>query len=90
MVTRKRLKLDKHVNGAVREWFSFVDKRTNVDSRICKKLLATAEADLDITQTEAQILMRWYLLVPTIAKDKIDDAIYSILEQFIKHEKDGD
>lgn len=90
MVTRKRLKLDKHVNSVVREWFAFVDKRTNVDSRICKKLIASTEADLDITQAEGQILMRWYLLVPTIAKDKLDDAIYRILEHFIKQEKDGD
>lgn len=90
MVTRKRLKLDKYVNGAIREWFAFVDKRTNVDSRICKKLIASIKTDLDITQAEAQILMRWYLLIPTIVKDKLDDAIYKALELFIKQEKDGD
>jgi hypothetical protein len=90
MVTRKKLKIDKRVNEAVREWFSFVDKRTNVDSRICKKLITSAKTDLDITQTEAQILMRWYLLVPTVTKGKIDDVIYAALEQFMKQEKDGD
>lgn len=87
MVTRKKMKLLKNGIEAIREWFSFVDKRSNVDARIYKKL-AAAGAELDITQSEAQIVMRWYLLVPDITKGKIDEAVYKILEQFIKQEKD--
>lgn len=81
------MKLLKNGIEAIREWFSFVDKRSNVDARIYKKL-AAAGAELDITQSEAQIVMRWYLLVPDITKGKIDEAVYKILEQFIKQEKD--
>jgi hypothetical protein len=87
MVTRKKMKLLKDGIEAIREWFSFVDKRTNVDARIYKKL-AAAEKELDITQSEAQIVMRWFLLVPDITKGKIDEAIYKVLEHFIKQEKD--
>lgn len=71
----------------VREWYSFVDKRTNVDARISKKL-NTTKSELDITQTEAQIVMRWYLLLPDITKGKIDDAVFTLLEHFIKQEKE--
>jgi hypothetical protein len=89
MITRKKLKLLKDGIETVREWFLFVDKRTNVDARIFKKL-NTATTELDITQSEAQIIMRWFLLVPDITKGKIDELAYKMLENFIKHEKDGE
>lgn len=88
MVTRKKMKLLKDGIEAICEWFSFVDKRTNVDARIFKKLSANKE--LDISQSEAQIVMRWYLLVPDITKGKIDEAVYKVLEHFIRQEKDAD
>lgn len=87
MVTRKRLKLLKDGIATIREWYSFVDKRTNVDNRINKKL-NTAKGELDITQTEAQIIMRWYLLLPDITKGKIDDLAFVMLEHFIKQDKE--
>lgn len=89
MVTRKRLKLLKDGIKTIAEWYTFVDKRTNVDTRIAKKLHA-AETELDITQSEAQIFIRWYLLVPTIARDKLDDMAFKMLEHFVKQEKDVD
>lgn len=89
MVTRKKMKVLKDGIEAIREWFAFVDKRTTVDARIFKKL-SSAEGQLEITQSEAQIIMRWFLLVPNITKGKIDEAVYKMLEHFIKLEKDAD
>lgn len=87
MVTRKKMKLLKDGIETVREWYSFVDKRTNVDARINKKL-STAKSEIEITQTEAQIVMRWYLLVPDVTKGKIDNVIFMALEHFIKQDKE--
>ena len=89
MVTKKRLKLLKNGIETISEWFSFVDKRTNVDTRIFKKLQGATD-ELEITQAEAQIMMRWCLLVPTITKGKIDDAAFKMLEHFLKQEKDAE
>jgi hypothetical protein len=86
-MTRKKLKVAKKYLVMISEWFSFVDKRTNVDLKFSKKI-ETAEASLDLTQTEVQIAIRWYLITPEVVKGKLDIAVYKELESFIsKQEK---
>lgn len=83
----KKLKVAKKYLVMIHEWFSFVDKRTNVDLRLSKKI-NTTKIGLELTQSEVQIAMRWYLIAPEVVKDKLDTAIFKELENFIsKQEK---
>lgn len=87
MPAGKKLKIVREYLDIVQEWFSFVEKRTNVDTRLHKKISTTKISD-DFTQSEVQIIMRWYFVTPTVVRGKIDDIIYKELENFIsKQEK---
>ena len=82
MGIRKKLKIAKKYLVMILEWFTFVDKRTNVDTRLSNKIEATKE-NLELSQSEVQIAMRWFLLVPDVTKGKLDNAIYKELERVL-------
>jgi len=87
MASRKKLKIVREYLDIVQEWFSFVEKRTSVDTRLHKKI-ETTKISSDFTPSEIQIVMRWYYVTPAVVRGKVDDLIYKELENFIsKQEK---
>lgn len=76
------------------EWFQFVDNRTNVDTRLHKKLLQAIEVIkkcpkgtgcVFMRRQEAELITRWYLMTPEIAKDLPDQITFHNMQLFIQN-----
>lgn len=88
----KKLSLDKKECETVHSWYMFVEppQRTSIDNKFSSKIttaisnLSKKEHDsLGVTVVEAQILGRWYLMIPLKIRDNLDNKIYRALERFI-------
>jgi len=89
----KKLPLDRKECETVHDWFMFVEspQRTNIDTKFSDKIyknIATMSKKSSyesflISTVEAQIIGRWYLMVPQKLRDNLDDKIYRALERFI-------
>lgn len=89
----KKLPLDRKECETVFDWFLFVEtpQRTNIDCKFCDKISRTMKSMAKkssydaflISSIEAQIIGRWYLMVPTKLRDNLDDKIFRTLERFI-------
>jgi hypothetical protein len=89
----KKLPLDKKECETVHDWFMFVEspQRTSIDTKFCDKIHRTITTMVKknsydsflISTVEAQIIGRWYLMVPQKLRDNLDDKIYRALERFI-------
>lgn len=89
----KKLPLDRKECETVHDWFMFVEspQRTSIDGKFCDKIHRTITTmakkntydSFLISTIEAQIIGRWYLMVPQKLRDHLDDKIYRALERFI-------
>lgn len=89
----KKLPLDIKECETVHDWFMFVEspQRTDIDNKFCNKVYKAIGTMIKknsydsflISIVEAQIIGRWYLMVPQKLRDSLDDKIYRVLERFI-------
>lgn len=94
-VDNKKLSLLKSEHKTILEWFAFVDshQRTKIDNRLYTKIDNMIEqqnqpAFAMLTSRGVQIVMRWYCLIPEVAKDNRDMRIIKRMNVFLK--KDGE
>lgn len=88
----KRIPLDKKECTTVVDWYMFVEpsQRTAIDNRFLskmeRKIPQFSKKKYDsffLTVIEAQIIGRWYLMIPLKIRDNLDNKIYRTLERFI-------
>ena len=86
----KKLPLDKKECETVSDWYMFVEtpQRTSIDNKFNTKVTRainkkTTHNNILISVTEAQIIGRWYLMIPNRICDNLDNKIYKTLERFI-------
>ena len=91
MKVDNKLALLKSEYKSILEWFAFVDRsnRIDVDYRLYTKIKEsitehTAPNYAILSQREVQAVLRWYYLVPEVAKDKSDKRIVKRMNVFIK------
>lgn len=92
----KKLPLDKKECETISDWYMFVEtpQRTNIDDKFNGKVRRAIGKKIEhnalmISVTEAQIIGRWYLMIPNRICDNLDNKIYKTLERFIDLNNNG-
>lgn len=81
-----RLTLTKKQRETIRDWFSFVDttQRTKIDHMLNIRLdKSLTEKGWSITRSEAQLVSRWWYMIPKIILDDVDNKIFKTMDRFI-------
>lgn len=78
----------------IRDWYQFVElqRRTDVDEKLFKRITQlvgiwqknnNSEGIMFLRRPEAELVGRWFLMVPKIVRGKPDDDSYKIIVGYL-------